>query len=535
MVFPHPDFQFYRMRLRGLFSRSQHLATLTTVTTSSLLLLAVAASLHSSYTLLDEPINSHDSIAPADENEKIDVGFMDKLSRKPYLQATTLGDDRLRQNQNETTSLLNDSTLRILAVDIDLSDSFRGGTCRIALDKVYPHGIARDKLVDVKLNSTLDQSSQQLSVEQKAWVTSLMECREHESSHYNKPPGVRVLNADTRALNPHALSKRPVTISSSNSVRSKLGRYASKELASRKQISRMGVEDASAAVAAEPGIEPSSQSSQSRFLSALSPIDRELVAPWNQCAWLEEVELRLSGRVPFGATLQPSNWWNRLIFGREYQAVHPDSGETWSSADIWKCLLLGGDAGRHISPDSNKPHAVIANGDALQAVPKALRLLQKTCAKHDIPLFVIQDPRAWRNTHTALKEVMKDVRRKVKERIIAKTLRESRITAARAFERGRIFGRIETEAKYVPQNMRQYRAQMTDNDNRTADEDSLSWRVMSSDELQEKLQERGVIQEKEQGVFTYSDAFKMIARRCIAQEHEPEEMIDVSKKGNEFI
>lgn len=92
---------------------------------------------------------------------------------------------------------------------------------------------------------------------------------------------------------------------------------------------------------------------------------------------------------------------------------------------------------------SNKPHAVICDGSAMQRVPGSLRYLTKICREAGIPLYVLNDPRTWGSqTHSTLSDALVDLKRAVSNNIIrnAFDLREGT-----AFERGRLVGQLEKE------------------------------------------------------------------------------------------
>lgn len=87
---------------------------------------------------------------------------------------------------------------------------------------------------------------------------------------------------------------------------------------------------------------------------------------------------------------------------------------------------IDGDYGRDkktINRASSKPHAVIADGSAMQRVPGALRYLTKCCKEADVPLFIINDPRVWGgNTNKDLESAARDIRKTIKHRIVSNAL-----------------------------------------------------------------------------------------------------------------
>ncbi len=115
----------------------------------------------------------------------------------------------------------------------------------------------------------------------------------------------------------------------------------------------------------------------------------EIDAPWNQRAWAEELKLRISGGTTFDDPMQPSSSFSRFLFGNYYRRTVGQQG-------LWKWLYP---ARKHATDDeyhspiaSNKPHAVIADGEAMQRVPGSLRELVRYCRNADVPLYIINDP-----------------------------------------------------------------------------------------------------------------------------------------------
>lgn len=172
--------------------------------------------------------------------------------------------------------------------------------------------------------------------------------------------------------------------------------------------------------------------------TVLANEDDEVDAPWNQYAWIEEMELRIQGRIPFGANVERTSWITRKIFGSCYRTTVKRES---SSPFLWfvPSFMIGnkasgyegidGDYGKNrrtINRASSKPHAVIADGSAMQRVPGSLRYLSKCCQEADVPLFIINDPRVWGgNTHQDLESAAKDMRKTVKAKIVANALNVS--------------------------------------------------------------------------------------------------------------
>lgn len=178
----------------------------------------------------------------------------------------------------------------------------------------------------------------------------------------------------------------------------------------------------------------------------MSSLNDEIVqAPWNQYAWIYEMNLHLSGRTEYyGSPMIPSTRWDHWLFGHIYQDTssyensynqrpwyesiwsyltnnnelkgenhHPeqnkkqkqDSRPTNNHHENDRTIPISYDMeyNQHhmkyksknyvdhsmIRRNHNKPHAVIANGTTLQHVPHSLKLLQKACYDNNIPLFII--------------------------------------------------------------------------------------------------------------------------------------------------
>merc|ERR1712130_196653 len=72
---------------------------------------------------------------------------------------------------------------------------------------------------------------------------------------------------------------------------------------------------------------------------------------------------------------------------------------------------------------SNKPHAVICDGAAMQRVPGSIRYLTKICDEADVPLCILNDPRSWGSqTHSTLSDAIIDMRKTVSGNVIRNAL-----------------------------------------------------------------------------------------------------------------
>jgi len=249
----------------------------------------------------------------------------------------------------------------------------------------------------------------------------------------------------------------------------------------------------------------------------------EIDAPWNQYAWIEEMQLRIKGQIPFSAPVEQSSFLSRSVFGNSYRSIIPSSrgyvSWLWPSFLSWNRVGDDGidgdydaDNGRgyyffrrkgttsstssrnnqRLNRASNKPHAVIANGLAMQRVPGSLRFLTKCCREADVPLFIINDPRAWGgNTHTDLESAVEDMRKTIKTRIVVKALN---IKEGSAFERGRLLGKIETETKWQAKDAaRATRQRLMELREKMKRKNQDDWSDFSDEELMDKLADRKVI------------------------------------------
>lgn len=120
--------------------------------------------------------------------------------------------------------------------------------------------------------------------------------------------------------------------------------------------------------------------------------------------------LQIGGRSKFGAPLEPGFLFSRLLFGNVYrkttrheksfikwilpwtgnddfsEGIDGETEESKSNRGFWRKSSAGA------SIASNKPHVVIANGEAMQRVPASLRELIRCCRTYDVPLYIINDP-----------------------------------------------------------------------------------------------------------------------------------------------
>eukprot|EP00584_Thalassiosira_punctigera_P019548 CAMPEP_0172558848 /NCGR_PEP_ID=MMETSP1067-20121228/81230_1 /TAXON_ID=265564 ORGANISM="Thalassiosira punctigera, Strain Tpunct2005C2" /NCGR_SAMPLE_ID=MMETSP1067 /ASSEMBLY_ACC=CAM_ASM_000444 /LENGTH=666 /DNA_ID=CAMNT_0013348301 /DNA_START=5 /DNA_END=2008 /DNA_ORIENTATION=+ len=267
--------------------------------------------------------------------------------------------------------------------------------------------------------------------------------------------------------------------------------------------------------------------------------DYERTSPWNQYAWLEEMHLRANGVVPFGAPMQRAHPLSRWMYGRIYRQAIPASPSRggWVSWLWWPVLWSGSHAigsERHrlswdgvdgegenvlygsdvdsgkgsgkigsflpwMSPSkaalnraSNKPHAVICDGAAMQRVPGSLRYLAKICREAQIPLYILNDPRSWGSqTHPTLSDAIVDLRKTVSDNVIRNALA---LREGSAFERGRFVGQLEKEMAWQAYDAaRKTREALMDARRRLRLDKVEDWGELTEEQLMKKLIERRVI------------------------------------------
>lgn len=449
---------------------------------------ATAAAAWYKTTLMEEASSTDDTADTVNDLGPIEINLMDKISNKIYLNPSRVRSSNLKKRNSDTAPpsvVVSErpvgvpSSLRILAIDLPemREQAFSRGECRVAFNAVYPDGIAPPKTVVKQEDENGDK--RELVVEQKAWVRSLVKCVQ---SDLPDKVGVEMMEASFSHLNPKNLRKTR-----------QLGGYHY-----------------------DPGkYTDSKEQDQSRVVGEKEvQEDDELDAPWHQQAWIEELKLRIRGQVPFGDALEPSSRWDLFSTGSQYKA-------TVASQSNWMLpSFLQSEAGGIDGTDnshntnsnwaSNKPHAVVANGAAVQRMPSGLRLLQKTCRDAKVPLFVLHDPRAWGgNTHHNLHQALRDVRYVVKQNIIISAMEHQS-----GFSRGRHVGRIE---RSIEQWMTQAKQ---DRQRRQEALKKRQWQKLDAATLEKRLIEHGVLRREDRvedgkTYRQYTPAMKEIAQQCV--------------------
>jgi hypothetical protein len=427
-------------------------------------------------TKLLENTDEDDETEFIQEHQKLNPSFMNRLAKKPYLQSSI---EEMEGNRPPAVP----QTLRLMTVDLTAvrENGLQSSAECDAATNLFRHGVAAPKRVYV--GSEMEGESS-IDIEQKVWVRAFHQCYYNDSADSTKKLGIELMEADTTSLNP-AILRRMHSL-----IRYDHGKYARRK--GRKKLETMHVEETA---------------------EELDSVDQQ-EAPWNQHAWIEEAILRIGGKVKFGEPMEAvkHQWWNRWRRSESsYRTTVYARKGTW--LDLLSYVDPAGIDGTACSQDgssnwaSEKPHAVIVNGSELQQrIPKALRLLQQVCKENDVPLYVLHDPRKWGgNTHETLGDVLEDVRKTLKRRIVRNSLQYA---AGRPFARGRRMGQWETEAKW---DFKEAQRKANDSLKRAIALNSQKieddWSRLDIDALSHKLAQHGLLQiEKKKGRIKVSSA-----------------------------
>lgn len=213
------------------------------------------------------------------ENNPIEINLMDKISNKVYLNPVRVRGPLQKRNSDTPPPSVTDpvkerpvgvpSHLRILAIDLpEMRDqAFAKGVCRVALDRVYPDGVAPAKQVGdqetaehKEATTTNTSAKQRLEVEQKIWVKSMVKCMQHDLPD---KVGVQLMEASFSNLNPKNLRKTR-QVGGYHYDPGKYTNNGAKEMDQESATEDYQVQE-----------------------------EDELDAPWNQYAWIEELKLRV--------------------------------------------------------------------------------------------------------------------------------------------------------------------------------------------------------------------------------------------------
>ena len=297
----------------------------------------------------------HFTNGQATENEKsttksstnrkiIETNLMEKIANKPYLQPLGSTD-----NENYTRPKSVPDKMRVMVIDVPEFRHVFDEECKVDLSHIFPDGIAPPKRVTVvehAVNENEAHDSNQskrilhsatIEVVQKSFARSIARC--------GKKEGVILLEASVGDL-------AGKTFPGEN----KGSKNADNETKNVKETDRFSQ------LNQEVKIEESKYS--------------------NQYAWIEELRMRINGRIPFDDVLERSSLLSMYIFGNVYQWKTP-----WIDLRFWKSSR-----DKKIDVNCMKPHAVIADGVALASVPGSLNELVSSCRTSDVPLWVINDP-----------------------------------------------------------------------------------------------------------------------------------------------
>ncbi|MGK3757460.1 MAG: hypothetical protein ACI8RD_009774 [Bacillariaceae sp.] len=437
---------------------------------------------------------------------RIESQLMDRIQQKQYLSNAKDGIP---------------STFRVLAIDLpEFRTNAFTGECKLSHDKVFLDDVAPPKAIDALDNRTNENSATssndsasiddkketavpvvgltKLKIAQKALIRSIVHC---SSPQTQQRVGVELLEASISILNRYKLRKKQ-----------SFGNYTYDPL----KYNNNDHDDDEIDEVHYEGERPTKDKATSD----------EIEAPWNQYAWMEELRLRINGHVNFDEALEKSSMYERLVFGNNYKSTVPAVYKVW---DFFMPFSFAKNDPNGIDGRNqgnvracNKPHAVIANGAALQLVPSSLRLLQKLCKEADVPLFVVHDPRQWGgNTQASLQEALIAMRSIVKNRVIDNALKQQ---GSSAFTRGRMLGQIETEAKWqLKDKTKKTKELLGLEGGRRRKLEKEDWSQIDTDTLENKLIERKVIQVEDNDdseIKNYSPELIEIAKQCIYNQKE---------------
>lgn len=358
--------------------------------------------------------------------------------------------------------------------------------CRVDFSKLFLDGTARPKIVTKTSSSSMDNTESESSVDihvvQKSLVKSLTTCGQRNKTI--------LLEASMANINPRQMKRRyefqrrrrrrPPLQPSSTARKQPLDNDDDDVSNENKTNSDNHNDNDNNNVVGsdENTIRPKSD------VSFDDDVRDEEDAPWNQKAWMEEMDLRISGKVPFSSSMEPSSYLSRLVFGNHYRTTVPASSSWWWTTNNTRSL--------------HKPHAVIADAATFSLVPGSLRLLSRCCREADVPLYVVKDPRgrSWaESTHDDVPKAARALRRNVKRRIVARVWQSRQ---RRAFERGKRWGttttRLEYESRAIAARAKRVwtatKERMRTSNNSNSNYDNDDWSEYDEDKLREEFIKR---------------------------------------------
>lgn len=347
------------MATAGVSAHQSPTATTTTTTNSS------TSSLSLSQCDKRQQVNDRNNKIddPYDHGYRIESHLMDRIGQKKYLASA--------QDQIP-------STFRVLAIDLpEMRTRAFTGSCRLSHDKVFLEEVAPPKNVSLHGtgggnkraegtvssspdNKTSRHTTTKLKVPQKALVKSIFYCSSPQSQQHI---GVELLEASVTDLNPYKLRKKQ----SIGTWEYDPGKYYQ----DKAQDGGSNERAPDQANNTENEIVGTSNLPQNK---EDDPTFIEMEAPWNQYAWMEELRLRINGQVHFDAPMEKSHMYERMLFGRSYKTTVPTIHrftDYFIPFAFAKSNPDGVDSKQQMNVRAcNKPHAVIANGAALQLVRK---------------------------------------------------------------------------------------------------------------------------------------------------------------------
>jgi hypothetical protein len=210
---------------------------------------------------------------------KLDVDLMDKIAEKPYLPVTKKRSVPRR--------------LRILVIDVpEMRTEGIDGECRVNLSRVYVDGVAPPK------------TQSDIQVMQKSLARALVKCR-HAQTHRI---GVEIIEASISDLNPHNLRRThqfgsykydpgkwaTKTTTSDKGTVSEEDANDAKEKVDKKDDTYTDTDTPTTEVAETKPATSSVKKDSEDGGTVLASAEDEYDAPWNQYAWIQELQLRVS-------------------------------------------------------------------------------------------------------------------------------------------------------------------------------------------------------------------------------------------------
>lgn len=500
------------------------------VATAVSAVVALQLSISSFSTSLDDTTDHDDAHQPQHDSIQqtpfitIEPDFIDRIRCKSYMKDTQRGIP---------------NSLRIMTVDVPefrhhlLHRHNTGGktssSCAVNYRASFADGIAPERhLPDGR------------RVEQKMLAQSVYQCKTSRAV-----VGIEVLEISVRNLNPNNVRRNAPVMNAVEKIKQSIEERTSKDDSTNKTRQKKKEESK----AQQP---------------VLATDEDELIAPWNQYAWRDELVLRVSrngqvdvfllsenheppsfvvvvllllqleGRVQYGAMMEKSTWLSRLAGDQVYRpSIHHSKRWYEHLLPLILCSDPAGVDGVEGTWASNMPHAVVANGLALNQVPGSLLLLKKTCDDLEIPLYVIHDPRRWVSTNKDLNEAIRDLRQTVKANIIHSATKGS----GSAFSRGYYLGKVEAETK---QQIKEQYETITANFTAVHQELDHDWSRLSAKELEDKLADHKAIIQVNGKTKMYTQGLLDLATKLLlldreTHHHPSQKMLDTPQMGQKSI